>query len=121
MSQAHGRQAAPAVRARRSSRKGPASHFYNGEGVGGWLTVTNQRLHFTAHKVNLQVHEVSLPLYQIAGAETVATFGIRSERPENQAGVDGQNENFVVNGRAEWVDALARVKGLARLTYLNPS
>ena len=41
-------------------REGSANHILRGESVGGWLTVTNQRLHFTSHKINIQTHNLSL-------------------------------------------------------------
>ena len=92
-------------------KEGPANHFYNRESVGGWLTVTNQRLHFTSHRANFQVHDLSLPLYQIAGAETVATGGIVPNGLLIKT-ASGESERFVVNGRAFWVQALGQVKGL---------
>ncbi len=92
-------------------KEGPANHLVRGESVGGWLTVTNQRLHFTSHKINVQVHNLSLPLYEIAGAETSATAGIVPNGLLIKT-ASGQKERFVVNGRAAWVHALGQVKGL---------
>lgn len=92
-------------------REGGANHFVKGEGVGGWLTVTNQRLHFTSHKMNFQAHDLSLPLHELASAETVATAGIVPNGLIIKT-AGGQSERFVVNGRAEWVHALGQVKGL---------
>ena len=92
-------------------KEGPANHFVKGESVGGWLTVTNQRLHFTSHKINVQVHNLSLPLHEIAGAETSATAGIVPNGLLIKT-ASGQKERFVVNGRAAWVNALGQVKGL---------
>lgn len=92
-------------------KEGPANHFVRGESVGGWLTVTTQRLQFTSHKINVQVHNLSLSLNEIAGAETVATAGIIPNGLLIQT-ASGQKERFVVNGRAAWVQALGQVKGL---------
>ncbi len=92
-------------------KEGPANHIIRGESVGGWLTVTNQRLHFTSHKINIQTHDLSLSLHEIAGAETVATAGIVPNGLLIKT-ASGQNERFVVNGRAAWVHALGQVKGL---------
>ena len=92
-------------------KEGPANHFVRGESVGGWLTVTNQRLHFTSHKINVQVHNLSLPLHEIAAAETVATVGIIPNGLLIKT-ASGDKERFVVNGRAAWVNALGQVKGL---------
>lgn len=45
---------------------GPANHFRNGEGVGGWLYLTKERLLFRSHQFNIQRHESSIPLADIA-------------------------------------------------------
>ena len=79
--------------------------------MGGWLPVTNQRLHFTSHKMNVQTHELSLPLHEIAAAQTVANAGIVPNGLLIKT-ASGQSERFVVNGRAAWVHALGQVKGL---------
>ncbi len=92
-------------------REGPANHMVKGEGVGGWLTVTNQRLHFTSHKANFNVHDLSLPLHEIAAAETVANAGIVPNGLLIKT-ASGKSERFVVNGRGAWVNALGQVKGL---------
>ena len=92
-------------------KEGPACHAFKGESVGGWLTLTNQRLHFTSHKINIQTHDLSLPLYEIAAAQTVATARIVPNGLQIKT-ASGDVERFVVNGRAEWVDALARAKQL---------
>ena len=92
-------------------KEGPASLFVNMESVGGWLTLTDQRLQFTPHKINVQTAPMELPLHQIASAATVATAGI----VPNGLKIDtatGETFRFVVNGRAEWVDAMARAKRL---------
>ena len=52
----------PLSEGERVIKEGPVNHLRRAEGVGGWLYLTNERLYFRSHKVNIQVHELSLPL-----------------------------------------------------------
>ena len=92
-------------------KEGPASHFFKGESVGGWLTLTDQRLQFTSHKINVQVHTLDLQLSQIARAETVATARLIPNGLKIKT-ASGESEHFVVNGRADWVNTMAKAKHL---------
>ena len=82
--------------------RSPANHLRVAEGVGGWLIMTDDRLLFRPHKLNVQTEDWSVPLAEVARLEPRSTAwvipnGIRvvSERGE---------ERFVVDDRARWVD-----------------
>lgn len=86
-------------------KEGPANHLITGEGVGGWIYLTDSRLFFVSHKINVQSHELALPLDEIIIAEKARTLGILS----NKLSVtlkSGKVENFVVNDAKSWVREL---------------
>jgi len=87
--------------------RGLANHFKGAEGVGGKLYLTTRRLRFRSHTLNIQVHDESYPLSQIASAEATRTLGLIP----NGLRVwmkDGRRERFVVHGHDEWAEAIAR-------------
>ena len=51
----------------------PANHFYGGEGTGGWLYLTSQRLFLKSHSVNLHPHETTVLLSGILEARLFKT------------------------------------------------
>ncbi len=57
-------------------REGLANHFKGIEGVGGKLYLTNRRLRFVSHKLNVQTHDECYPLSEIAEVEATRTLGI---------------------------------------------
>jgi hypothetical protein len=93
-------------------KEGVANHFKGIESVGGNLYLTNLRLVFKSHGLNIQVHEVAYRLDNIL-----------SVRPRNSLGIipngiavtlaDGHEEKFVVNGRQEWMNTIMSVKARA--------
>jgi hypothetical protein len=87
--------------------RGLANHFKGAEGVGGKLYLTERRLRFRSHTLNIQVHDESYPLDQIASAEATRTLGILP----NGLRVwmkDGRRERFVVHGHEEWAEAISK-------------
>jgi hypothetical protein len=84
---------------------GPANHFKGIEGVGGKLFLTDRRLRFRSHVVNIQTHDESYPLDEIVAVEAVSTMGIVPNGVLVQLR-DGRRERFVVVGRAQWVARL---------------
>jgi len=86
-------------------REGPANHFRRLEAVGGWLYLTNQRLVFKSHRLNIQRHQLSLPLDRIATARPSMTAWVIPNGLQVLT-KDGRGERFVVEGRGEWVAAL---------------
>jgi hypothetical protein len=84
---------------------GPANHFKGIEGVGGKLFLTNKRLRFRSHKINVQTHDESYPIETIASVEPSRSLGI----VPNGLLVhlrDGRRERFVVSGRGDWVSSI---------------
>lgn len=86
-------------------KEGPANHFLKGEGVGGWIYLTDSRLFFVSHKLNVQSHELVLPFDEIIIAENSRTLGILSNKL-NLTLKNGQVEKFVVNDAKSWVKEL---------------
>lgn len=84
-------------------KEGAANHFLDGEVVGGWIYLTNQRFYFKSHKSNIQNHELPIPLEAISSVEKANTFGII---PNNLRLTlqNGTTEKFVVNGAGEWAE-----------------
>ena len=89
-------------------KEGPANHFVGAEGVGGWLYLTSTRLYFRSHKLNLQNHELSIPLTDVTGTKKSLTAGIipNGLAVETAKG----SERFVVNGARSWVEAIEHSK-----------
>ena len=54
----------------------PANHFKGIEGVGGKLYLTNKRLLFKSHKVNIQNHELTINISDIQKVDRYKTMGI---------------------------------------------
>ena len=82
--------------------EGPANHFLNGEGVGGWLYLTDKRFFFKSHAFNIQRHELSIPLSEIVKLTKAKSLGIIS----NQLCVDlidSTTERFVLNRPDLWI------------------
>jgi hypothetical protein len=88
---------------------GPANHLLNGEGVGGWLFLTRERLLFRSHSVNIQCHEFSVLLAEIAEVQPVRTARLipNGLRLVTRAGKD---ERFVVEAHRRWCDEIVRAQ-----------
>ncbi|MEM8529687.1 MAG: hypothetical protein AAGF95_02535 [Chloroflexota bacterium] len=82
--------------------QGPANHFMNGEGRGGWLTLTPTRLVFRGHGMNIQNNDVTIGLAEIESARPVTTLGIIPNGLEIVR-KNGRHERFVVRGRRRWI------------------
>lgn len=83
-------------------KEGGASHVKGIETVGGHLWLTNMRLHFKSHAINIQTHEESYWLRDVVSVkphDLVPTWLTVTLK-------DGRNEKFVVFGRAEWLTAI---------------
>lgn len=86
-------------------KEGPANHFLNGEGVGGWIYLTDHRFYYKSHKANLQNHELPIALDSIIRADKAHSAGIIP----NQIHLTLQNgkvEKFVVDSARDWVKTL---------------
>jgi hypothetical protein len=102
-------QARPQFTEEQLLHDGPANHFLNGEGVGGWLFLTRERLLFRSHPYNLQPHELSIPLEAIAEVQPVRTAMVL---PNGLRLVthSGREERFVVEARLKWCDEIVRAQ-----------
>jgi hypothetical protein len=83
-----------------------ANHFKGIEAVGGKLSLTNKRLVFKSHSLNIQNHVFSVPLEQIRNAERYKSIGIVNNglKITTETGT----EKFVVEKAAEWQDYLGK-------------
>ena len=100
---------APALEGERIRHQGPANHFRGWEGVGGWLYLTDKRLLFQSHGFNVQRHELSMPLTEVADVQACSTAwvipnGLRIVTEKSA-------ERFVVEGRRDWVEQIRLAKG----------
>ena len=94
-------------------KEGPANHFVGMESVGGKLYLTNQRLFFKSHALNVQVHEASYRLDEIVSMKPRNTLGIIP----NGMGVllkSGQEERFVVYRRQDWMAKVTQAQAAYR-------
>lgn len=85
-------------------KQGPANHFLRGEGVGGFLFLSDSRLLFRPHRYNIQKNERSIPLTTIEDVQPcmrglVIPNGLRVVTTEG-------DERFVVQDRRSWVKAI---------------
>jgi hypothetical protein len=80
------------------------------ETVGGRLYLTNQRLIFESHAINIQAGPTILPLTSITGARKCWTrFLNLIPLFPNSIGIstsDGKEYRFVMFGRKAWIDAI---------------
>ncbi|MGC2236998.1 MAG: GRAM domain-containing protein [Pyrinomonadaceae bacterium] len=90
-------------------KEGPANHLLNIEGVGGWIYLTDKNLLFNSHSINVQNHELSIPLSEIADAEKGRTLGIIP----NQLRIKLKNEKvekFAVNDVNDWIKNIQELR-----------
>jgi hypothetical protein len=81
-----------------------ANHFQGLEAVGGKLILTNKRLVFKSHSLNIQRHTLSVPLSQLQHAERYKTMGLVNNGLKIVTGTG--TEKFVVDKAAEWQSML---------------
>lgn len=98
--------------------EGAANH----RGNGGWIYLTDSRLHYVSHKLNFKAGEMSIPLDEIILPEKGRSFGVIP----NQLILNlrnGKTEKFVVQNVQGWIDQINRASDLqieaARDLYLN--
>lgn len=85
--------------------EGPANLFRGLEGVGGKLFITNKKLIFNSHKMNIQKGQTDIPyenISEIIKRKTAKLIdnGIRIKTN------DGNEFNFIVNEREQWIEKL---------------
>ena len=99
----------PAFSGEQVLHEGPANHFLNREGVGGWIYLTSRRFLFRSHAINLQPHELSIELSDISEAQPVMTAKIIPNGLRIVTS-SGQDERFVVEDRRRWCYEIANAK-----------
>lgn len=82
-------------------KNGFANHFVGIEAVGGQLFLGHNRLFFKSHSLNIQTHELEIPLSQIVKIEKA--FGLLGFNRFNVFLKDGSIEKFVVYNREDWI------------------
>lgn len=83
---------------------GGANHWKGKESVGGYLYLTDERLVFISHKVNIQNHKLSIPLEEISSVRPCQTLVVV---PNGMEVVRGQDkERFVIHNRRGWIGKL---------------
>jgi GRAM domain len=83
----------------------PANHFKGAEAVGGKLYLTNKRLVFKSHKLNIQNHQLTLNLSDIQKVDRYKTMWI-ADNGLSVTTINGSVDKFVVKQRGKWFDYL---------------
>lgn len=90
-------------------KEGGANHFRGKEGVGGKLVLTDKRLIFKSHNLNIQNHTQHFELPQIQNVQSTNTLGFLTNGLQLQL-VNNDVHKFVVDEPGEWVKALEELK-----------
>ena len=85
--------------------QGGANHFMNGEAVGGKLFLTNQRLYYKSHGLNLQNHDLTMQFSEIKKLELCKTMYIVPNGLKIHLS-NGNVEQFVVQKRKKWLELI---------------
>ncbi len=91
-------------------KKGFANHFKENVAAGGMLFLTNKRIVFKTHKMNMGVYELPIPLNQIASLRKSNTLFIVPNGLSIEL-KNGKTEKFVLWGRSGWI---SKIEGLIR-------
>jgi hypothetical protein len=84
----------------------PANHFKGAESVGGRLYLTTKRLVFKSHKLNIQNHELSINLTEIANINRYNVLGVIKNGLKVSL-KNNQIEKFVVEQADEWIKKMS--------------
>jgi len=91
-------------------REGAANLQRGAETVGGKLFLTNQRLFFQSHALNIQTGATEIPLSQVVGTRRCWTklLNLIPLFPNSLAvsTIDGAEYRFVLFGRNAWATAI---------------
>ena len=88
----------------------PANHFKGIEGVGGRLYLTNRRLIFKSHKLNIQNHQLSIDLSDIKQVDRYKMLGLVNNGLALTT-IPDKTEKFVVEKIEKWVKILTDKNG----------
>lgn len=81
-------------------KEGPANHFYKGSSSGGWIYLTDTRLLFRSHWVNVNKHSLEIPLTEISEVEVSRSLLLNSKLHVHYR--NGRIETFVVDDGRDW-------------------
>ena len=90
-------------------REGPANLQRGLETVGGRLLLTDQRLVFSSHGVNVQTGRTEIPLAEIRSVSPCWTkfLGLLPLAPNSLAVSTSAGEHrLVISGRSQWASAI---------------
>lgn len=91
-------------------KEGPANLQRGIEAVGGKLSLTDQRLVFESHALNVQTGATEIELANVTGTETCWTkfLGLVPIAPNSLAvrTEGGEDYRFVLWGRDSWITAI---------------
>ena len=85
--------------------EGRANHFKGIEGVGGWLFLTPGELLFKSHSMNIQNHQLVLPLNKIHDVKPAKTVGL-FRNGLTLITEQKKPERFVVEDPDAWVEKI---------------
>ena len=88
-----------------------ANHFKGVEAVGGKLFLTNKRLVFKSHKLNIQNHQLTLNISDIQKVDRYKTMGLVNNGLSVTT-INGSTDKFVVQQPDEWFNYLTDKNGL---------
>ena len=86
--------------------EGPCNHFKGVEGVGGYLWLTDGRVHFASHSFNVQNYVWTAQLRDIRDAAAVKTLGLIDNGI--QISTAEATERFVVNNSKTWTEMIRK-------------
>ena len=92
-------------------KEGPANHFKGKEGVGGKLVLTEKRLIFKSHKLNIQNHQDNFDLEQVEKLEAAKTFRLLENRIHLMLS-NKEMHKFIVDEPKDWIEQIANQKRL---------
>lgn len=90
-------------------KQGSANHWQGWEAVGGRLFLTDQRLIFKSHRLNVQRHETSMELEEVASIKPRNNFLL----VPNGVSIflrNGYEERFVIWSRRDWITKIRQAK-----------
>lgn len=88
---------------------GPANHFLNREGVGGKMYLLQDKIVFKSHSFNIQNHEQSIAMNEIADVLFFNTLGIVPNGLKIVL-TNNKTEKFVVNNWKQWKEEIFKLK-----------
>ena len=93
-------------------KEGGANHFKGREAVGGKLVLTDRRLIFKSHRLNIQNHQLHFPINKIVQVQTnkilnIFNTGLLLQMENNEI------HKFVVDEPSAWVTSITEQRNLA--------